>query len=139
MTFLREVDSDPDHQIKQDMDDRSREFAVRLRTDERLIEQGERLKQELSDHPEFQLWTQDLWSSLTRGFSEATQDPHSDTRRRIEEALMGLASRLVDDPALQKKVDAWFESIIVYLAEAGRTEIGALIANTVQGLSLIHI
>lgn len=133
MTFLREVDSDPDHHIKQDMDTRSREFADQLRTDERMIEQGERLKQELIDHPEFQLWTQDLWSSLQRGFGEATQEADSDTRRRIEEALIKLAERLVDDEALQQKVDAWIESIVVYLAEAGRTEIAGLIANTVEG------
>ncbi len=133
MTFLREVDSDPDHHIKQDMDVRSREFADRLRTDDRLIEQGERLKQELIDHPEFQLWTQDLWSSLQRGFGEATQEADSDTRRRIEEALISLADRLVTDDGLRDKVDAWIESIVIYLAEAGRTEIAGLIANTVEG------
>ena len=133
MTFLREVDADPDHHIKLDIDVRSREFAERLRTDERLIAQGEQLKQELIDHPEFQLWTQDLWSSLQRGFGEATKDADSDTRRRIEDALVALANRLVHDKALQTKVDRWIESIVVYLAEAGRTEIGALIANTVEG------
>ena len=133
MTFLREVDADPDHHIKQDIDFRSREFAERLRSDERLIAQGEQLKHELIDHPEFQLWTQDLWSSLQRGFGEATKDADSDTRRRIEDALVALANRLVDDVALQAKVDRWIESIVVYLAEAGRTEIADLIANTVEG------
>ncbi len=133
MTFLREVDADPDHHIKQDIDFRSREFAERLRSDERLIEQGEQLKQELIDHPEFQLWTQDLWSSLQRGFGEATQEADSDTRRRIEDALVALANRLVEDRALQQKVDAWIMSIVIYLAEAGRNEIGSLIANTVEG------
>jgi len=133
MTFLREVDSDPDHHIKRDVDFRSREFAERLRSDERLIEQGEKLKRELIDHPEFQEWTKDLWSSLQRGFGDATKDADSDVRRRIEEAIVALANRLVDDEALQAKVDAWLESIVVYLAEAGRSEIGALIANTVEG------
>ncbi|MFT7474134.1 MAG: uncharacterized membrane-anchored protein YjiN (DUF445 family) [Verrucomicrobiales bacterium] len=133
MTFLREVDSNPQHHIKRDIDFRSREFADRLRSDQRLIEQGEKLKQELLDHPEFRAWTKDLWSSLQRGFGEATQDADSDTRRRIEEAIIALANRLVDDADLQEKVDAWIESIVVYLAEAGRTEIAALIANTVEG------
>ena len=133
MTFLREVDSNPDHQIKRDMDIRSRDFADKLRTDERMIEQGERLKQELIDHPEFQLWTQDLWSSLGHGFGEATQEADSDVRRRIEDALVSLAERLVNDEQLRQKVDAWIESIVIYLAEAGRTEIGSLIANTVEG------
>ncbi len=133
MTFLREVDSNPEHHVKKDIDVRSRELADRLRTDERMIEQGEKLKQELLDHPEFQAWTKDLWSSLQRGFGEATQEADSDVRRRIEEAIVALAHRLVDDTDLQTKVDAWFQSIIVYLAEAGGDEIGGLIANTVEG------
>ena len=133
MTFMREVDSDPEHQLKKDIDVRSRELAERLRHDERLIEQGEKLKQELLDHPEFQAWTKDLWSSLQRGFGEATREADSDVRRRIEEAIVALAHRLVDDKALQGKVDAWVQSIIVYLAEAGGDEIGGLIANTVEG------
>ena len=133
MTFLREVDSNPEHHIKRDIDIRSREFAERLRHDERLIEQGEQLKQELLDHPEFQEWTKDLWSSLQKGFGDATRDADSDVRRRITDAIVTLAGRLVDDEDLQAKVDHWLESIVVYLAEAGRGEIGALIANTVEG------
>ena len=133
MTFLREVDSNPQHHIKKDIDFRSREFAERLRSDERLIDEGERLKQELLDHPEFQAWTKDLWSSLQRGFGDATRAADSDVRRRITDAVVTLADRLVEDEALQAKVDAWLESIVVYLAEAGRGEIGALIANTVEG------
>ena len=133
MTFLREVDGNPQHHIKRDIDFRSREFAERLRSDERLIEQGEQLKQELLDHPEFQEWTKDLWSSLQRGFGDATRDADSDVRRRITDAIVTLAVRLVEDPELQAKVDHWLESIVVYLAEAGRGEIGNLIANTVEG------
>lgn len=133
MTFLREVDSNPQHHVKRDIDDRSRELASQLRTDPRMIEQGEKLKQELLDHPEFQEWTKDLWSSLQRGFGDATRDADSDVRRRIEEAIIALAHRLVDDVDLQGKIDAWFQSIIVYLAEAGGSEIGGLIANTVEG------
>ena len=133
MTFLREVDGNPDHHIKRDIDVRSREFAGRLRSDERLIEQGEQLKQELLHHPEFQEWTKDLWSSLQRGFGDATRDADSDVRRRISDAIVTLADRLVEDTALQAKVDHWLESIVVYLAEAGRGEIGNLIANTVEG------
>ena len=133
MTFLREVDGNPDHHIKRDIDVRSQEFAERLRSDERLIEQGEQLKQKLLHHPEFQEWTKDLWSSLQRGFGDATRDADSDVRRRISDAIVTLADRLVEDTALQAKVDHWLESIVVYLAEAGRGEIGNLIANTVEG------
>lgn len=133
MTFLREVDDNPEHHVRRDIDDRARVLADRLRSDERLIEQGERLKQELLDHDDFQAWTKDLWSSLQRGFGDATREADSDVRRRIEDAIVSLANRLVVDPDLQQKIDTWIESIIVYLAEQGRTEIGGLIANTVEG------
>lgn len=133
MTFLREVDADPKHDFKRQIDLRSRELADRLRNDERLIERGEQLKHELLDHPEFQTWTKDLWSSLQHGFGEATREADSDVRHRIEDALVALANRLVDDKELQTKVDAWIISIVSYLAEAGSNEIGVLIASTVEG------
>ncbi len=133
MSFLLEVDENPDHHVLRDIDDRARILADRLRSDERLIERGEMLKQELLDHDEFQAWTKDLWSSLQRGFGDATRQADSDVRHRIEEAIVSLANRLVVDTDLQRKIDNWIESIIVYLAEQGRTEIGALIANTVEG------
>lgn len=133
MTFLREVDQNPNHHVRRDIDDRARILANRLRSDSRLIEQGEHLKQELLDHEEFQAWTKDLWSSLQRGFGDATRHADSDVRRRIEDAIVSFADRLVVDVDLQRKVDTWIESIVVYLAEQGRTEIGGLIANTVEG------
>jgi uncharacterized membrane-anchored protein YjiN (DUF445 family) len=132
MTFLQEVDTNPDHHFKRDVDQRARVLADRLSSDERLIEEGERLKQELLEHPEFQAWTKDLWSSLQANLSDATHEPNSDVRARIEDAIVAIAARLEEDVSLQEKLDAWVSSIIVYLAEQGRTELGALIANTVQ-------
>ena len=132
MTFLQEVDTNPDHHFKRDVDQRARVLADRLSSDERLIEEGERLKQELLEHPEFQAWTKDLWSSLQANLSDATHEPNSDVRARIEDAIVAIAARLEEDVSLQEKVDAWVSSIVVYLAEQGRTEIGGLIANTVQ-------
>lgn len=133
MTFLREVDENPDHHFKRDIDIRARVLAERMSTDPRLIEQGELLKEELLDHPEFQAWTKDLWSSLQANLSDATQEPNSDVRSRIEDAIVVVAQRLREDSALQAKVDTWVISVAVYLAEQGRTEIGGLIANTVHG------
>ncbi|NNC81311.1 MAG: DUF445 domain-containing protein [Acidimicrobiales bacterium] len=132
MTFLREVDHNPHHHFKKDLDDRARVLAVRMRDDERLIEQGEQLKTELLDHPEFQAWTKDLWSSLQAGFSDATQEPDSEVRARIEQAIIAVAERLRTDEDLQAKIDEWIRSVVVYLAEHGRTEIAGLISNTVQ-------
>jgi uncharacterized membrane-anchored protein YjiN (DUF445 family) len=131
--FLREVDDNPDHSFKRDLDGRARELAERLRDDATLIEQGEKLKQELLDHPDFQLWTKDLWSSLQGNLGDATREPNSEVRARIEEAVVAVAARLKEDTALQAKIDDWVVQVIVYLAEQGRGEIGALIANTVEG------
>ncbi len=131
--FLREVDDNPEHSFKRDLDGRARELAERLRDDETLIAQGEKLKQELLDHPDFQLWTKDLWSSLQGNLSDATREPDSDVRSRIEDAVVAVAARLKEDTALQAKIDDWVVQVIVYLAEQGRGEIGALIANTVEG------
>jgi len=133
MTFLREVDGDPDHHVRGDIDSRSREFADRLRSDDRLIDRGEQLKHELPDHPEFESWSKDLWSSLQAGFGAAAGNSDSAIHRRLEEAVVALGQRLVADEELQRKLNEWIESTVVALADAGGPQIGALIADTVRG------
>ena len=129
MAFLREAD---DHEGGIGIDVSS-ELVKRLRTDERLISQGEKLKHELLDHPEFEAWTKDVWLSVRQSVSESAHDVDSVIRRQMEGALVTLANRLLADEKLQRRLDAWIESAVIAVAQAAASEIGDLIAETVQG------
>ena len=129
--FLREVGDESGGHLSDHL--KSDEFAAQLRSHPQLAVHGEQLKHQLLDHPEFHAWMQDLWSSLQHGLGDAAKESGSVVRRRIEVAIVALAEHLLRDVELQRKVDAWIESLVVTLAEAGASEIGNLIEDTVKG------
>ena len=131
MTLLREADAD--HHVPGDVDVRALDLVDRLRTDERLAAKGEQLKHELLDHPEFAAWISELWESFEHGLGDLTETADSAVRRRVEGAIIVLANQLLHDESLQAKVDSWIETVVVSVADAGSSEIGELIEETVKG------
>ncbi len=129
--FLAEVAADPNHELRDQLDTRMAELAVRLRTDPTLIAKGEELKAELLAHPEMRAWSSSLWANLKRSVVELADDPDSELRRRLEAALVTAGQALRDDPVLQAKIDSWVERALGYLVEQYRHEIADLISTTV--------
>lgn len=130
--FLTEVADDPHHEIRRDMDRRAITLAQDLRTSPELIDRGEQIKAEFLAHPEVRAWMQDLWTKIKVGLIEATEDPDSELRLRLEEALVSAGVSLRDDPELRNKIDRWLTDAIGYVAEEFRGEVSELIATTVQ-------
>ncbi len=129
--FLAEVAADPDHELRHQLDTRLGDLAKRLRTDPDMIAKGEELKEELLAHPSVRAWSSSLWANLKSALVELADDPDSDLRRRIEDALLSAGRSLRDDPALQAKVDRWVAGAVEYLVDQYRHDIADLISTTV--------
>ena len=129
--FIAEVAQDPDHELRQQLDQRVAELAVRLRSDPALIARGEELKSELLEHPEVQAWLDSLWRNTKESILAVADDPNSDLRRRLDAGLVRAGRKLQDDTGLQAKVDRWVEGTVGYLAREYGHEIADLIATTV--------
>lgn len=130
--FLAEVREDPHHEIRREIDVRAAKLAQDLRTSPALIERGEELKAEFLAHPEVRAWIDDLWTQMKAGLIEATENPDSDLRLKLEEALTDAGASLAADPELQARVDGWITGAVGYVAEQFRGEVAELIATTVQ-------
>jgi uncharacterized membrane-anchored protein YjiN (DUF445 family) len=129
--FLEEVANTPDHEFRRYLDERLAELVVRLQTDPELAARGEKLKEELLDHPAVRAWTGSLWSELKKGLLEQTADPESELRTRLEGAAAAFGRVLVEDSALQEKIDRWVESAALYVVKQERHQVAELIAATV--------
>ena len=129
--FIAEVAQDPNHELRQQLDQRVAELAVRLRSDPALIARGEELKSELLEHPEVQAWLDSLWRNTKESILAVADDPNSDLRRRLDAGLVRAGRKLQDDTGLQAKVDRWVEGTVGYLAREYGHEIADLIATTV--------
>jgi uncharacterized membrane-anchored protein YjiN (DUF445 family) len=131
--FLAEIAADPDHELRRSIDARTVKLADDLRTSPALIERGEQIKEEVLAHPEVRAWSANLWASLKESLLEATENPDSELRAKLEEALLSAGASLERDPALRAKIDGWIVDAVGYVAEEFRGEVSTLIATTVQG------
>lgn len=131
--FIAEVDRNPDHEVRDRVDLRFRKLARDLQESPEFETRAEELKQELLAHPAVQEWTANLWLHIKDTLQNATADPDSDLRARINDAVAGLGETLRDDPVLRARVDRGITSVAVHLANESNTEVADFIASTVEG------
>ena len=131
-SFLSDVGSQPDHDVRRAIDGRIVALAQRLRNDPVLIAKAEEVKEELLAHRDVQAWLASLWLELKRAMLDASADPRSELRQRLGVALARVGTRLATDPEMQAKVDDWVERAAVHVVENYRGEVAELIATTVE-------
>ncbi len=130
--FVRDVGSDPHHEIRKHIDERAAELATRLRTSPQLKARAEELKRELLDHPEFEAWVDGLWVGIKERLTAAADHPESELRLRLQESARQIGQRLADDPELRQRVNDWLISVSRRLVEQSGDEVTEMIASTVE-------
>ena len=130
-TFLQQVIDDPSHELRQHLDTRLADLVARLSTDPTLIARGEKLKEEILEHPAVRNWMGSLWGDLKQALLDQSNDPDSELRRRIEQTALAFGTALSNDASLRAKVDRWIEGAASYIIEAYRHEVADLIETTV--------
>ncbi len=131
-SFLADLQVDHEHQLRQDFDRRVRQLAKDLETSPTLRARGEAIKDEVLAHPEVRAWSATLWERIKRSLLDATEDPASELRVRMEQALVEAGRSLQNDAELQTRIDRWIVEAAGYIAEQYRGEVADLIAITVQ-------
>jgi uncharacterized membrane-anchored protein YjiN (DUF445 family) len=130
-SFLADVGTDSNHEVRRSIDARVVAFADRLRSDPELLAKGEELKTELLAHPDVRAWLGSLWGELKRSTVEALDNPRSELRGRLDQSLTRLGQRLATEEALQAKVDDWVMRAAGHVVDHYRGEVADLIAGTV--------
>ncbi len=129
--FLSEVAENPDHPMRETFDERLAVLADQLARSPSMRARADQLKEELIEHPAVRDWSSTMWADIKRELLAHADDPDSDLRRRLTEAVTDLGARLRDDPDLQARVDGWIASTAVEAVERSRGEVGEVISSTV--------
>jgi uncharacterized membrane-anchored protein YjiN (DUF445 family) len=130
--MLGEVASDPDHELRKELDRRIRDLAEQLEHSPQLRERGEQLKAELLGSPELRKWTRSVWEDVKAALREQASDPTSEVRRRLASTIAGAGRRFRDDVELRTAAEEVAERGARYVAEHFSDEITGLVTSTVS-------
>jgi uncharacterized membrane-anchored protein YjiN (DUF445 family) len=108
------------------------EFSGDLQTDPDTMKRAEQVKHQVLEHPEVKNLINSAWGTAKRMLLDAAEDPSSELRRRVRDALVTLGGRLSGDDPLREKVDTWVENAAGYVVRNYSTEITTLITDTVE-------
>ena len=130
--FVAEVRADPEHRLRQALDDYLLRFAERLRTDPETIERVERIKERVRDHPEVHASVTRAWRTLRDILVQAMGDPDSALRQRAGAELAAAGRALATDPAWQDRAARAAGALGARLVGRYRHEIAAVISSTIE-------
>ncbi|MCA4134159.1 DUF445 domain-containing protein [Arthrobacter sp. M4] len=129
--FVLAVQSDPDHQVRQSIDTYLKDLARDLQHDPAMIARAESIKNQILGDPEVRELASRTWGTLKTALLTAVDDPDSELTQRFKTAVRDFGSRLVNDPELAGKVNAWIGDAAGYIVRTYRSDIAGVITDTV--------
>jgi uncharacterized membrane-anchored protein YjiN (DUF445 family) len=131
LKFTRAVQSDPHHQVRQQIDKYLNDLAQDLQHDPAMIARAEDIKAQVLGDPEVRELASRTWGTVKNALLSAVDDPDSDLTVKFKAAVRDFGSRLVNDAELADKVNAWIGDAAGYLVRTYRSDIAGVITETV--------
>ncbi|WP_414645521.1 DUF445 domain-containing protein [Arthrobacter sp. LAR12-1-1.1] len=131
LKFTRAVQSDPQHQVRLSIDKYLKDLAQDLQHDPVMIARAEGIKAQVLGDPEVRELASRTWDTIKTALLTAVDDPHSELTVKFKAAIHDFGTRLVVDPELAGKVNAWIGDAAGYLVKTYRSDIAGVITDTV--------
>lgn len=131
LKFVRAVQSDPNHQVRRQIDKYLNDLARDLQHDPAMIARAEGIKAQVLGDPEVRELASRTWDTVKNALLGAVDDPDSDLTIKFKAAVRDFGSRLVNEPELAGKVNAWIGDAAGYLVRTYRSDIAGVITDTV--------
>ncbi|MDP9997296.1 DUF445 domain-containing protein [Pseudarthrobacter sulfonivorans] len=131
LKFTRAVQSDPNHQVRQQIDKYLTDLAQDLQFDPVMIARAEDIKAQVLGDPEVRELASRTWGTVKNALLSAVDDPESELAVRFKATVRDFGSRLVNDDELAGKVNTWVGDAAGYLVRTYRSDIADVITDTV--------
>jgi uncharacterized membrane-anchored protein YjiN (DUF445 family) len=131
LKFTKAVQADPHHQVRQSIDTYLTSLAQDLQHDPVMIARAEGIKAQVLGDPEVRELASRTWGTIKAALLGAVDDPHSELTVKFKAAVHDFGTRLVVDPELAGKVNAWIGDAAGYLVKTYRSDIAGVITDTV--------
>jgi uncharacterized membrane-anchored protein YjiN (DUF445 family) len=130
--FMHAVQSNPNHQVRQQVDKYLTDLAEDLQHDPVTIAKAEAIKGQLLDDPRVRDLAGRTWEAVKNALLTAVDDPNSELRIKFTSAVRDFGSRLATDTELAAKANQWISDGAGYLVRTYRHEIASIITETVE-------
>lgn len=130
--FLDAVQDDPNHQVRRSLDEYLRGLASDLQHDPGAMAKAERIKEQVLDDPRVKELMAQTWATIKGALANAVDDPDSELTANFKSAVQDFGTRLVAEPELAAKVNAYVGDAAGYLVRTYRKDIAGVITETVE-------
>ncbi len=129
--FVRAVQQNPDHQVRQSIDAWLKTLAQDLQHDPSVMAKAEDIKEQLANDPRVSELMARTWTTIKESLLDSVSDPGSELTRNFTAAVRDFGQRLTTDRPLAAKVNGWISDGASYLVRTYRSDIAAVISETV--------
>ena len=136
---LRDMRSNDHHPFRLQLRVKALELAEALQQSEAYREEGERIKEEILQHPAVRAHLSGLVRDLVRDFEADLAAPDSRIRAQVERAVIGAAHLLMEDHALRVKLNGWLGEILANAAEQHGEEASQFIQDRVRKWDAVQL
>ncbi len=132
LAWSQEVAEDPAHRVRQALDSYLADLARDLQHDPATMARAEALKVRLLEHPQVPVTAAAVWEAVKRAIIAALGEPHGQLRTRLAREVADFGQRLIAEPALRARLDAWTADAVVALVERYGAEVTGVITATIS-------
>jgi uncharacterized membrane-anchored protein YjiN (DUF445 family) len=130
--LIRDMVEDPKHALRADIDEWMLEFADDLRTSPDHQRQAQELVDAMIDNGKAREWLKTTWLGARHRLILDIQANTPEFSRRIEIVLRGVLKEIVENPALQPKLNEWLRAALQAFIDRFRSEISGLVTSIVM-------
>ncbi|NML58123.1 DUF445 domain-containing protein [Chryseobacterium cheonjiense] len=129
--FFREIEEDPQHEIRQLITQKILEFSVDLKEDPKWDEEFKNIKNDLLKGDKLNEYSNDIWISIKNTLMNELQEEESSLKNYLSKNLSEFSENLKTDESLQNKIDDWIRVTAYKYILRNTHQFGNLISSTV--------
>ncbi|SDQ38020.1 Uncharacterized membrane-anchored protein YjiN, DUF445 family [Chryseobacterium soldanellicola] len=129
--FFKEVEEDPEHEIRGLITKRIYEFSTELKDDPKWEDEFKTIKNELLKNDKLNEYSIDIWISIKNTLTKELQEDQSLLKNYLSKNLNEFSQNLKTDENLQNKIDHWVRVTAYKYILKNTHQFGNLISSTV--------
>jgi uncharacterized membrane-anchored protein YjiN (DUF445 family) len=129
--FFKEIEENPQHEIRTLITQKIREFSVDLKEDPKWNDEFKNIKNELLKNDKLDEYSNDIWVSIKKTLMKELQDEQSSLKNYLSKNLNEFSQNLKTDEKLQNKIDHWVRVTAYKYILKNTHQFGNLISSTV--------